>query len=132
MGMLRTSLILTAILSFCSPDETVSGQTETTDVWVLQSVNDEPVTERITLEFPEEGRISGRAPCNSYFASQSAPLPWFEIGDIGATKVACPALEQEQEYFENLRIMSSAEITGDTLILRSVTGFEVVMVYKKD
>ncbi|KAB7614816.1 META domain-containing protein [Amylibacter sp. SFDW26] len=130
--MLRASLILTAILSFCSPDETVSSQTETTDVWVLQSVNDEAITERITLEFPEEGRISGRAPCNRYFATQSAPLPWFEIGDIGATKVACPALKQEQEYFENLRIMSSVEVIGDTLVLRSVTGFEVVMVYKKD
>lgn len=130
--MLRSTLIIAAIFSSCSPDETISGQTESADIWVLQSINDEPVTETITLEFPEEGRITGRAPCNQYFATQSAPLPWFEVSKIGATKMACPALKKEQEYFEHLQIMSSAEVTGDTLILRSVTGFEIVMVYKKD
>ncbi len=128
--MLRISLFLTALLSFCSPDETVSGQTNETDVWVLQTINDESISEKITLEFPEEGRITGRAPCNSYFATQTAPLPWFEVGAIGATKVACPSLKLEQIYFNTLQKMTTAEIAGDTLILKSDAGG--TLVYKNN
>ena len=128
--MLRSVFILSAVLTSCSPDETVSGQTNAEEVWTLTSMNEVSIHETITIAFPEEGRIEGRAPCNRYFASQKAPLPWFEVKAIGATKMACPSLKLEQTYFENLQKMTTAEIAGDTLILKSDTG--ETLVYKNN
>jgi len=128
--MLRSVLILSAILASCGPDETVSGQTEETDVWVLDTINDAPVGVEVTIAFPEEGKVVGKAPCNRYFAAQTVPLPWFKLGPIGATKMACPDLDQEHQYFELLTAMTTSEIQGNVLILRSDTGQSLV--YKKN
>lgn len=127
--MIRSSLILLSILTACLKDETVSGQTQTADIWVLQTMSETPVKPRVTIEFQEAGRISGQAPCNRYFASQTAPLPWFKIKNIGATKMACPNLDLEARYFGYLEKMTLVEIKGDTLILQSERGD--ALVFKK-
>ena len=128
--MIRSSLILLALLSACQKDETVSGQTNSADVWVLQTPNETPFKPRVTIEFPEEGRIAGQAPCNRYFATQTAPLPWLEIKQIGSTKMACPGLDLETQYFGVLQKMTTVEVTGDTLVLKSDGG--ETLVYKKN
>lgn len=124
--MIRSSLILLSILTACLKDETVSGQTTASDIWVLNTINDIPSGGRITIEFPEEGRIAGQAPCNRYFATQTAPLPWFEVSQIGSTKMACPDLDLETRYFTLLEEMTTAEIKGDTLILKADAGATLV------
>jgi heat shock protein HslJ len=124
--MIRGTLILLSVLTACLKDETVSGQTTASDVWVLNTMNGTSVDTQITIEFPEEGRISGQAPCNRYFATQTAPLPWFEVGPIGSTKMACPKLNLESHYFTALQQMTTAEITGDTLLLKADTGDSLV------
>lgn len=101
----------------CGPDETISGQVDPADVFALTRFNGKSVGEEITITFPEEGKIAGQAPCNSYFAAQKAPLPWFEAGPIAATRRACPALELETQYFDALGQMTLVERTGDVLIL---------------
>ncbi len=124
--MIRSSLILLSILTTCFKDETVSGQTDGTDIWVLKTMNEISVTPLVTISFPEEGRIAGQAPCNRYFANQTVPLPWFEVKELGSTKMACPELAMEGRYFELLQKMTTAEITGDTLILKSDNGQTLV------
>lgn len=101
----------------CNTDETISGQTSAQDIWTLTHLNGEAVKVAITLTFPEKGQIAGRAPCNRYFATQNAPLPWFEVGPIGATKMACPDLATENKYFQTLSKMTLIERTGNTLLL---------------
>jgi heat shock protein HslJ len=128
--MIRISLILLSILTSCFKDETVSGQTDGDVVWLLASINEATANARVTIAFPEEGKIVGQAPCNRYFGDQTAPLPWFEVKMLGSTKMACPDLELESQYFELLQKMTTVEIIGDTLALRSDAGD--VMVYKKD
>lgn len=128
--MIRSSLILLSILTTCFKDETVSGQTEGADIWVLATMNEAPVAPRVTITFPEEGRIAGQAPCNSYFGDQTVPLPWFEVKGLGSTKMACPELGLEVQYFSLLQKMTTAEIIGDTLVLRTDTGD--ALVYKNN
>ena len=128
--MIRISLILLSILSSCFKDETVSGQIKDNVDWVLATLNETPVPTHITIAFPKEGKITGQAPCNRYFGNQTLPLPWFEITALGATKMACSDLNLEAQYFGLLKKMTTAEITGDTLVLRSDTGD--VLVYKNN
>jgi len=126
--MMRSSLILLSILTACFNDETVSGQTDGTDIWVLKTMNEVNVATLVTISFPEEGRIAGQAPCNRYFGNQTVPLPWFEVKGLGATKMACPELAMEGQYFDLLQKMTTAEITGNTLILKSDNGQTLVYV----
>lgn len=128
--MIRSSFLILAILTACFNDETVSGQTDVSDVWVLKTLNDSSVRPRITIEFPDEGQVAGQAPCNRYFAKQTLPLPWFKLTAIGATKMACPDLKLETQYFNLLQNMTTAEITGDTLILKSDT--EQTLIFMKN
>lgn len=114
--MLRLSFIL-LLLATCGKDETVSAYGAADKVWALTSINEQNFPVRATLTFPEPGRINGEGPCNSYFASQSAPYPWFEVGPIGSTKRACPELAEEARFFKTLSSMTISEVSGDTLIL---------------
>ncbi|MEM7438119.1 MAG: META domain-containing protein [Pseudomonadota bacterium] len=106
-------------LASCGPDETISGQVAPEEVFVLERLAGTPVTTRITITFPEKGQVAGQAPCNRYFAAQKAPLPWFELGPIGATKRACPELKLEARYLRLLATMSLIERAGDVLILNN-------------
>ncbi len=126
--MIRSSLILLSILTACLKDETVSGQTLAADVWWLKSMNEAPISSDISISFPDEGRISGQAPCNRYFGNQTAPLPWFEVSGLGSTKMACSELDLEGQYFTVLQKMTTAEVSGDTLILKSDAGQALVFV----
>lgn len=117
MNYFASLLIITLSLSACLKDETISGQANATDVWVLQSLNGQSVTSRITLTFPQKGSIAGKAACNNYHAKQTAPLPWFEPGPILATRMACDALDLEVRYFDVLAKMTLIELKGETLFL---------------
>ena len=118
--MYRTFLLAISCALFlfaCQKDETISGLTSPTETWHLTSLNGTVISEPVTLTFPEKGRIAGQAPCNSYFATQTAPLPWFEVGPIGATKRACPSLALEGRYFQALAAANLIERQGDVLLL---------------
>ena len=116
------ALVILMSLSACLKDETISGQSDASEVWALVRMNETEISTPITLTFPEKGKIAGRAPCNRYFASQNAPLPWFEAGPIAATKVACPELALESLYFQTLASITLIERTGDVLLLNGDQG----------
>ena len=113
-------------MSACQSDETISGYANPDTVWQLQDLNGLAFPATATITFPEEGKIAGRAPCNSYSAAQSAPYPWFETGAITTTKIACPALKAETQYLHALAAMTLIEVSGDTLILPNDDGTQMV------
>ena len=80
--------------------------------WMLVGMDGAEVTLRATIDFSEPGRVSGQAPCNRWFAAQTADLPDFRIEAVGATRMACPDLAAEAAFFEALSLMTRAEITG--------------------
>lgn len=109
-------LLPLVILAACGPDETVSGFGSDSD-YVLQDMNGVSISTPITFNIGETGRISGQAPCNSYAAEQSAPYPWFVLGPISTTRMACPDLALETDYLALLARMTLVEVGGTVVIL---------------
>ena len=120
-------LLLSAIaLTACNEDETVAAYAPAGTVWELRELDGLAFGARETITFPEEGRIEGQAPCNRYFATQTAPYPWFEVRGIGATKMACSDLAAEARFFAALERVTLAEVLGDVLILSDEGGFQML------
>jgi heat shock protein HslJ len=118
-------------LGLC-PDETVSGYAETETVWQLAELDGTPFQARATITFPQEGTVAGQAPCNSYTATQSVPIPWIDIRDIAATRMACPDLDSETVFFAALQEMTLVEVTLDILLLSTPEGREMVFKARPD
>ena len=108
-------------------DETISGYAPY-ERYVLTELDGQAFVGDVTIEFSEEGRVSGQGPCNRYFAEQLAPLPWFELGPIGATKMACPHLNLETKFFSALSRARFAESLGEVLTLSDENG--VILTFK--
>ena len=123
-------LVLITTLAGCWGDETISGYADPDREYRLIELDGTAFDARATIQFSEEGRVTGQAPCNTYFATQTVPYPWFNVDTIGATRMACPDLNTEARFFAALEEMSLAEVLGDTLILRNDAGRE--MVFKSD
>lgn len=125
MRTIAAALCLLA-LTGCKTDETVAAYGGADRVWALSELDGTPFPQNATLTFPGGGKITGQAPCNGYAGVTTAPYPWFEARTIMATKMACPDLAAETEFFLALGTMTLAEVSGDTLILSNTDGREMV------
>ncbi len=117
-----------ALISACRPDETVRAYGAADKVWTLTELRGAPFDAAATLEFPERDQIAGSGPCNRFTATQNVPYPWFGVGPIAATRMACPDLEAETAYFNALAEASVSVITKDTLTLSDEN--DVLLVFK--
>ncbi|WP_170764022.1 META domain-containing protein [Ruegeria lacuscaerulensis] len=125
--MTRLILTLPLVALFqCDKDESVAAYGAADQTWALQEIDGQPYVATALLRFPEEGKIEGNAPCNSYSGTLNAPYPWFEIQDLTATRAACAGLEAEGFYFAALMTMTQSEVSGGVLILRNEDGHEMV------
>lgn len=120
------SLLTFLALAACWQDESVSRFADPAAEYHLIEMDGAPFVPRATIGFPKEGEVVGQAPCNRYFAAQTAPYPWFVLDGIGATRMACPDLEAESAFFAALEDMSLAEVVGTTLILSNEAGRKMV------
>lgn len=117
---------LLSLIPACQADETLRAYGAADRVWALSEIDGQPFAARATLTFSEEGAISGKAPCNRYSASMTVPYPWFEAGPIRSTKMACPDLTAEAQFFEALDAMTLSEVLGNVLILSTPEGRKMV------
>ncbi len=125
--MTRLILTLPLLALFqCNKDETVAAYGAADQIWALQEIDGQAFEASALLHFPEEGKIAGNAPCNSYSGTLDAPYPWFGIQNLTATRAACAGLEAEGIYFAALMAMTQSEVSGDVLILRNEAGHEMV------
>jgi len=79
----------------------------------------------ITAIFGEDGRISGSAGCNRYFASFNMTGTSLSIGPAGSTKMACGTtgvMQQESTYLSLLNQAKTFTIKGDRLSLADGKG----------
>lgn len=97
--------------------------------WRLVTVDGAEVAYAATIDLSQDGRISGQAPCNRYFADLTAELPEFRPGPMGATKMACADLAAEADYLALLGQMELAEVVEAELVL-SGAGHRLVFVQK--
>lgn len=121
-----TIALCALVLAGCRSDETVSAYGGADRLWTLVELDGAPFTKRATMSFPETEKIAGKAPCNSYSGTMSAPYPWFETGPLAVTRMACRDLAAEAEFFAALGEMTLSEVSGDTLILSNDAGREMV------
>ncbi len=125
MKKILLTLSLFTLLVACK-DETLSGYTPEKTTWVLQSLNEAPFDATATLTFPKKGKIAGQGPCNGFTGNQTVPYPWFSAEGIAATKMACPKIAEEAQFFEALQKMTLSEVSGDTLILSTEDGSQML------
>jgi heat shock protein HslJ len=81
---------------------------------------------QISASFGVDGRISGHAGCNRYFAPYTLAGDALTIGSAGATRMACaePAglMQQEALFLAALATVATWRIDGDRLELRTAQG----------
>ena len=123
---MRFALIALLWLAACNKDESVSAFVTGSGVYALRTFDGVQLAVPITLDLSEPGQVSGRAPCNSYSAAQTAPYPWFQIGDIATTRRACATRRLEHRYLTALSRMTIVEVSGTVLILTNDSGAEMV------
>jgi len=100
--------------------------------WQLTSISNEKITDklsqRVNIRFDEEGKVSGQAPCNRYFATWQKNDRQLSIEKVGATKMACPFLKEEQSFFAQLANVDNYEIKQTILLLKQ--GDEILLSFK--
>ncbi len=123
--MIRTLLIPLLFVGACG-DETISGYAEDGATWHLTELDGAAWPSHASLTFTKPGTVTGQAPCNRFSAEQTAPYPWFKVGPIIATRMACSELDAERVFFQALRDMTLAEAVGPVLILSNDNGQQMV------
>lgn len=85
---------------------------------------------RITVHFGEDGRVTGSAGCNTYFASWETAAGTINIGMPATTRKTCfepnGIMSQELRFLDALPTAASFRREGEKLVLRSVDGAQAV------
>ncbi|NET36451.1 MAG: META domain-containing protein [Cyanothece sp. SIO1E1] len=93
----------------------ISGQDWQLSRWSAGSL---PEDITITATFAD-GRLSGKAVCNQYFADASVQKDSVLIKTVGATKMLCPThADIERQYLKYLQLASAYKIDKDELALQ--------------
>ncbi|MDJ0821501.1 MAG: META domain-containing protein [Paracoccaceae bacterium] len=130
--MRRSGLIFALLIAACAEAEGTGGYDAPDVIWVLQSLDGAPFAADATLRFPALDRIAGEAPCNLYSGAQTGRYPAFRTGPILSTKRACPELAAEGQFFTALERMTRAEQSGETMLLSSEDGGQMVFTRRRD
>jgi len=85
--------------------------------WELTQIDTTFYKSKATLNFPEPGQVAGKAPCNNFTGMQKGTWPDFETGPLAVTRMACPEMAEENEFFRMLALMTSATTADETLTL---------------
>ncbi len=83
----------------------------------------------ITLEIGNDGRITGSAGCNHYFAPYEMKGTAVTIGQAGSTLMYCTGqgvMEQESTYLSLLGKAASVTAGNDTLIFADAEGKKII------
>ena len=95
--------------------------------WVVEDINGGGIIDRsrVTLNFWQDGRVSGRASCNNLMGHYQLSGEGLQLGRLATTRMACaPALmEQEQRVLATLEQVQRFDVdeTG-ALLLHSADG----------
>ena len=83
----------------------------------------------VTLAFGSDGKITGSAGCNHYFADYTLKGAAITIGQAGSTEMYCTApgvMEQESVYLATLIRAASGTATNDRLTLADAKGTAIL------
>jgi heat shock protein HslJ len=95
--------------------------------WIVERINERPVIDRspASLDFGEQGKLSGNASCNNYFGTYEKEGTNLTLNAVGKTNKICiveALMEQEARLMEALPAVSSYEISDGILTLKDGSG----------
>lgn len=93
--------------------------------WTLTDIDRAPFYGGATLVMTGPGTFAGQAPCNQYSGTAAGALPAFQVTQVAATRMSCPMLEMEHQYFAVLKGVVSADLVGPDLYLSTVNGVKL-------
>ena len=77
----------------------------------------------ITMDFDANGRVQGKAGCNTYFANYQAGGNVLSVSQPGTTNLFCDSpegvMQQEQQFLAALQSAATFQITGSQLQIRT-------------
>jgi len=124
-------LIVGATLAGCSLMEPASTSTPKVDLvggaWLAEDIDGGGVIDdaQSTLQFGNDGRVTGRGGCNTYGGTVELKGAQMIISQLASTKKACvPALmDQETRFMEALQATRTYRMDEDNkLVLSDATG----------
>jgi putative lipoprotein len=124
-------IIGSTLLGGCSLMEPSSTSTPKVDLiggtWVAEDIDGAGVIDdaQSTLQFGNDGRISGRGACNSYSGAVDLKGAQIIIGQLVSTKMACPpaVMDQETRFMAALQATRTYRMDQDNkLVLSDATG----------
>jgi len=91
--------------------------------WRPVSINSEPVADNSSMFvlFAVDGSITGNGGCNKFFGSLQTTDGGISVGELGATRMACPAeiMDQEMAFMQALQNVANFELGEGSLQLMS-------------
>ena len=127
IAFLLSMVIFLFLVSSCSTARKVNSVTQLTGhYWKLVEINGKALSDAQLAREPfiifsdVDGRVSGNSSCNHFFGNYTlAANKQLTIGQIGATKMACPDMSIEQELFQLLPQVRNYERNGESLMLKN-------------
>lgn len=93
--------------------------------WELKTLNDKEIklvdnSSEVYIQFNEvEKKVNGRGGCNRFFGNYELDGDKLKFSPLGATRMACPDLELETEFFRVLETVDAYSIKDGQLSLKS-------------
>lgn len=93
--------------------------------WELKTLNDKEIklvdnSSEVYIQFNEaEKKVNGRGGCNRFFGNYELDGDKLKFSPLGATRMACPDLELETEFFRALETVDAYSIKDGQLSLKS-------------
>ncbi len=103
--------------------------------WELKALNDREIkltdnNSEVYIQFNEaEKKVNGRGGCNRFFGNYEMDGDKLRFSPLGATRMACPDLQLETEFFKVLETVDTYSIKDGVLSLKSKG--KVVAVFDK-
>ena len=89
--------------------------------WRLEDLAGASVIEksRVTLAFPEAGKVAGNGSCNRFFGPAGIDGGAIKLGPLGSSRMACPeaVMNQETKYLEALQAAERFEWKDPYLVI---------------
>ena len=84
------------------------------------------------VAFKTGGEVIGYGGCNRFFGTYDQSGDALTFGPLASTKMACPNLQQEQDFMQALQSAREIEATHMRLILKGEDGLPVLTLRRRD
>ena len=106
-------------------------------VWVLKGIANGNVYEifgdrRPTIDFHENGTLTGNAGCNNYRSTYEMQDHVLTVSKIASTRMTCPAIEGENRFISFMSEPIEAYMNMDDTALLLFKGDDLVLEFVRE